>query len=72
MALAIGPLVGGLITQYIDWSWIFFINVPVGVLGIVVARLVITESRDTTYEQRLDLPGLVTSAVGLFGLTYGL
>src|SRR6266508_3337235 len=72
MALAIGPLVGGLITQYIDWSWIFFINVPVGILGIVVARLVIDESRDTSHEQRLDLPGLVTSAVGLFGLTYGL
>jgi EmrB/QacA subfamily drug resistance transporter len=72
MALAIGPLVGGLITQYIDWSWIFFINVPIGVLGIVVARLVIDESRDTSHEQRLDLPGLVTSAVGLFGLTYGL
>src|SRR5215211_7609168 len=72
MALAIGPLVGGLITQYIDWSWIFFINVPVGLLGIVVARLVIDESRDTSREQRLDLPGLVTSAVGLFGLTYGL
>jgi len=72
MALAIGPLVGGLITQYIDWSWIFFINVPIGVLGIVVARLVIDESRDTSHEQRLDLPGLVTSAAGLFGLTYGL
>src|SRR5215216_4288279 len=72
MALAIGPLVGGLITQYIDWSWIFFINVPVGLLGIVVARLVIDESRDTSRDQRLDLPGLVTSAVGLFGLTYGL
>ena len=72
MALAIGPLVGGLITQYVDWSWIFFINVPVGVLGIVVARLVIDESRDTSQEQRLDLPGLITSAVGLFGLTYGL
>jgi EmrB/QacA subfamily drug resistance transporter len=72
MALAIGPLVGGLITQYVDWSWIFFINVPVGLLGIVVARLVITESRDTSREQRLDLPGLITSAVGLFGLTYGL
>jgi len=72
MALAIGPLVGGLITQYIDWTWIFFINVPIGVIGIAVARLVITESRDTSHEQRLDLPGLVASAVALFALTYGL
>jgi EmrB/QacA subfamily drug resistance transporter len=72
MALAIGPLVGGIITQQISWNWIFFINVPVGVIGIVVARLVITESRDTSHEQRLDLPGLLTSAIGLFGLTYAL
>jgi EmrB/QacA subfamily drug resistance transporter len=72
MALAIGPLVGGLITEYINWNWIFFINVPVGVLGIAVARLVIPESKDTTREQRLDFPGLLTSAVGLFGLTYAL
>jgi len=72
MALAIGPLLGGIITQKIDWSWIFFVNVPVGILAIVVARLAIRESRDTSAEQRLDLPGLVTSAVGLFALTYGL
>ena len=71
-ALAIGPLVGGVITEHIGWSWIFFINVPVGLLGIVVARLVIAESRDTAHEQRLDLPGLVTSALALFALTYGL
>ncbi len=72
LALAIGPLLGGVITQQINWSWIFFINVPIGIVGIVVARLVIEESRDTSLEQRLDLPGLVTSAVGLFALTYAL
>src|ERR671939_2202334 len=70
MALAIGPLVGGVITEQISWSWIFFINVPVGILGIVVARLVIEESRDTSHEQRLDLPGLLVSGAGLFALTY--
>ena len=72
LALAIGPLIGGVITEQINWSWIFFINVPVGILAIVVARLVIRESRDTSAEQRLDLPGLLSSAVGLFALTYAL
>jgi EmrB/QacA subfamily drug resistance transporter len=72
LALAIGPLVGGVITQQVDWSWVFFINVPVGILGIVVARLVIAESRDTSVEQRLDLPGLAVSGIALFALTYGL
>ena len=58
LALAIGPLVGGLITEHINWNWIFFINVPVGVLvAIVGAWLFIDESRDTSREQRLDLPG---------------
>ena len=72
MALAIGPLVGGLITENWSWNWIFFINVPIGILAIVVARLVIDESRDMSAEQRLDLPGLISSAIALFALTYGL
>jgi EmrB/QacA subfamily drug resistance transporter len=71
LALAIGPLVGGVITEHINWSWIFYINVPIGVLGILAARVFIDESRDTT-EQRLDFPGLATSAIALFALTYGL
>ena len=71
MALAIGPLVGGILTQHIDWSWIFFVNVPVGILGVVVGSMVITESRDTT-TQSLDLPGLVVSGAALFALTFGL
>jgi EmrB/QacA subfamily drug resistance transporter len=72
MALAIGPLIGGILTEQINWSWIFFINVPVGIAGVIVSRLFIDETRDESKEQRLDLPGLITSAVGLFGLTYAL
>jgi EmrB/QacA subfamily drug resistance transporter len=71
LALAIGPLVGGLLTQHLSWHWIFFVNVPVGVLGIAASYLLIRESKDETHES-LDLPGLATSALGLFALTYGL
>jgi EmrB/QacA subfamily drug resistance transporter len=72
MALAIGPLVGGLLTEHISWSWIFFVNVPIGVIAIAASLLLIPESQDESAEQRLDLPGLLTSGIGLFALTYGL
>jgi len=71
LALAIGPLVGGLLTEHLSWHWIFFVNVPVGVVAIAASFLLITESKDETHES-LDIPGLATSALGLFALTYGL
>ena len=71
LALAIGPLVGGLLTEHLSWHWIFFVNVPVGVIAVAASFLLITESKDETHES-LDLPGLATSALGLFALTYGL
>jgi EmrB/QacA subfamily drug resistance transporter len=72
MALAIGPLVGGLLTEKVGWSWIFFVNVPVGLVGIAMAFWAIDETRDMSKEQRLDLPGLLTSGGALFALTYAL
>ena len=72
LALAIGPLVGGHLSEHADWSWIFFVNIPVGIVAVVAAFVFIDESRDTSKEQRPDVPGLVTSGVGLFALTYGL
>jgi EmrB/QacA subfamily drug resistance transporter len=70
MALAIGPLVGGLLTEHVNWHWIFFVNVPVGIAGLFAIPIFIDESRDESAQQRLDVPGLVASAVGLFSLTY--
>jgi EmrB/QacA subfamily drug resistance transporter len=72
LALAIGPLVGGLLTEHIHWSWIFFVNVPVGILAIAASFAFIDESKDMSEVQRPDLPGLISSGVGLFALTYAL
>src|SRR5881398_2384722 len=72
MALAIGPLLGGIITEHISWNWIFYVNVPIGILAVVASIVVVPESKDTSREQRLDLPGLLASGVGLLALVYAL
>ena len=72
LALAIGPLVGGLLAEHVGWSAIFYVNVPIGLAAIAASILLIDESKDTTEGQRPDLPGLASSALGLFALTYGL
>jgi EmrB/QacA subfamily drug resistance transporter len=72
LALAAGPALGGLISQHLHWGWIFIINVPIGVITFVLALRNVRESRAESADRRLDLPGLVTSAVTLFALVYAL
>jgi EmrB/QacA subfamily drug resistance transporter len=72
MALGLGPVVGGVISQHIRWGWIFLINVPVGVLTFTLAVMSVRESKASSAERRLDIPGLVSSAIALFTLTYAL
>ena len=71
LALAVGPVVGGLLTQYVSWEWIFWINVPIGIATLVLGAWSIQESREDE-ARRLDLPGLALSTVSLFALTWAL
>jgi len=70
LAVASGPLIGGAVTQGLNWHWIFWVNVPIGIAAIVGARLRLAESRGPT--TRLDLPALVLIAAGVGALTWGL
>jgi EmrB/QacA subfamily drug resistance transporter len=66
----LGPPLGGFITTYVSWRWIFWINVPIGVLGILLVSLLIPDLRDER-PPPLDLRGFLLSAVGLLGLVSG-
>jgi EmrB/QacA subfamily drug resistance transporter len=72
LAIAIGPVVGGFLVEHVSWQSIFFINVPIGVIGLAMTWFVVQESRDTSKSRRLDPPGLVTGTAGLFFLVYAL
>lgn len=71
VALGLGPLLGGYLTQHASWHWVFFLNVPVGIVAFIVGTRTIRESRSEQARQ-LDIPGLVLGTGGLFWITYGL
>ena len=68
LAIAVGPLVGGAIAQGVNWHWIFWLNVPVGIVAVVLAYLRLQETRGP--QARLDLPGLALASGGLLGLVW--
>jgi EmrB/QacA subfamily drug resistance transporter len=72
LALAVGPVIGGVISQHVHWGWIFLINVPIGVITFAIGMWSIAESRAESVSRSLDIPGLLTSAIALTTLTYGL
>ena len=70
LAVASGPLIGGAVTQGLDWHWIFWVNVPIGLAAAVGARLWLAESRGQ--KTRLDVPALILVSAGIGALTWGL
>src|SRR5438874_933763 len=70
LAVAIGPLVGGAVVSGISWHWIFWLNVPIGLVLAPLAFLRLNESRGPS--TKLDLPGLALASSGLLGIVWGL
>src|SRR6266704_214626 len=70
LAVAIGPLVGGAVVQGLAWHWIFWLNVPLGLLLIPLALMRLDESYGPS--NRLDLRGLLLASTGLVGIVWGL
>lgn len=71
LALAFGPTVGGWLVENVGWQSVFFLNVPIGIVGFITGVRVIRESR-SDQARSLDIPGLLLGTAGLFGGTYGL
>jgi EmrB/QacA subfamily drug resistance transporter len=67
---AAGVLLGGILTSYLSWSWIFFINVPVGIAAIALTPLLLRESRADLVHRHFDLPGAASITAGLMLLVY--
>jgi EmrB/QacA subfamily drug resistance transporter len=70
VATLVGPILGGVLTDTVGWEWIFFVNVPVGLVGLVLAARLVPSLE--THEHSFDLLGVVLSAVGMFLLVFGL
>lgn len=69
---AAGVLLGGILTQYLDWRWNFFVNVPVGIIVVATALLILDRHESDLDHNELDLPGAVLATGGLMSLVYGL
>ncbi len=72
LGIAAGPIIGGLLTEYASWHWIFFINIPVGIAAIVIGRVVLPDVRAPPTQVRFDIPGALFIFAALMLLIYPL
>ncbi|WP_078940606.1 MFS transporter [Streptomyces cellulosae] len=72
VATALGPIVGGLLVQHVNWESVFYINAPIGVIALVFSLLVLPQSRnEAAASEKFDVPGVVLLALGLLAVVFG-
>ncbi|MET0132340.1 MAG: DHA2 family efflux MFS transporter permease subunit [Kibdelosporangium sp.] len=71
IATVCGPLLGGLLVQTLGWEWIFFVNVPIGVIALVLV-LILVPDWQPRHSHRFDIPGIALSSLGLLALVFGI
>lgn len=71
VSTALGPIVGGLLVEHVNWESVFYINAPIGVIALVFSVLVLPQSKNPTGHHRFDIPGVVLLALGLLAVVFG-
>jgi EmrB/QacA subfamily drug resistance transporter len=72
LALAMGPIVGGVLVEKVGWQWIFFLNLPVALVAVPMTVYAVRESRDPGARRRVDVAGIATLSIGLGALVFAL
>ncbi|MFF5078087.1 DHA2 family efflux MFS transporter permease subunit [Actinoplanes sp. NPDC000266] len=71
VSTALGPIIGGLLVEHVNWESVFYVNAPIGVIALIVSALVLPQSRNSTGHHRFDIPGIVLLAAGLVVMVFG-
>ncbi|SDC65264.1 MFS transporter [Streptomyces prasinopilosus] len=72
VSTSLGPIIGGLLVEHVDWESVFYLNVPIGLVALVFSAVVLAESKNSGGRQRFDLLGVVLLAAGLVALVFGI
>ena len=71
-ASALGPIIGGLLVHYLSWEYIFLVNIPLGIIAVILGSMIIEESTEYLPDRYIDFPGIFTASLALFCLTFAL